>query len=155
MPRKIVMSSADSIKGAYTGSALKASARYGKAVAENTSWFAQATSDASETHWGQGVQAAVAEKRRAAGLKTKTSQTAWQAAAISKGQTVLATRIQGAGDKQAAAWAPYYSALSSLEIPDKTPGDPLGNLQRNAGRVVATLVNVKRSKEGVPPIGVP
>jgi hypothetical protein len=149
------MATQDSIKARYTGSALKASAAYSQAIARNTSWFAQATSDASETHWQQGVTQAAAEKRRSLGLKTKASQSKWQTAAASKGATNIQAGITSSGDKQAAGWAPCYTALSALEIADKTPGDPLGNLQRNAGRVVATLVNVKRAREGVAPITVP
>jgi hypothetical protein len=155
MPKKITMPSAATIKADYAASGAKAATNYGRAIATNSTWFGQATSDLSEQHYGQGVQVAVAEKRRSTGIKTKTTQQGWQTAAISKGQSVLATRISGAADKQAANYAPYYSALAALEIQDKTPGDPLGNLQRNAGRVVATLVNVKRTKEGVAPIQVP
>jgi hypothetical protein len=143
------------IEAAYAGSGGKAAAGYTKGIQGNTNWFAQASSDVSESNWQIGVTAAASEKRRAAGLRNKSSQALWQAAAQAKGATIIGSRIQAAAPKQAAAWKPYYDALTALTIPDKTPNDPLGNLSRNAGRVVATLVNVKRAKEGVPPIAVP
>lgn len=155
MTKKIVMQDQGAISTSYAQSANKAGVRYSLAIAKNTNWFAQASSDAAETHWQQGVTAAAAEKRRAAGLKSKASQSSWQTAANTKGVAHISTGITAGVDKQKNNWAPYYSALSALELQDKTPGDPLGNLQRNAGRVVATLVNVKRAKEGASSIAVP
>jgi hypothetical protein len=155
MPRKISMIDQTQISLRYAQSASAAGARYSLAIAKNTNWYAQASSDAAELHWQQGVTAAAAEKRRAAGLKAKSSQASWQTMANTKGAAHIAAGISAAVDKQKNGWAPFYSALSALELQDKTPGDPLGNLQRNAGRVIATLVNVKRAKEGATPITVP
>jgi hypothetical protein len=148
MARKISMKPADAIATKYANSGSMANAQYVYAISHNSSWFGQATSDNAEANWQKGVTQAAAEKRRKAGLVNKTSQTAWQTNAINKGGSVLGNRIQAAKDKQAAGWKPYYDALTNITLEDKTPGDPIGNLTRNAGLVVKTLVNTKRSKEG-------
>jgi len=152
MPKKISMLGADAYKSRYANSGANASSTYQMMIAKNTTWFAQATSDTAEQNWATGVTVAANEKRRNAGLKSKTSQSLWSSAAITKGGAIIGQRITAAADKQSTAWAPYYNALAALTLPDKTPGDPIGNLTRNAGLVVKTLVNVKRAKEGAAPL---
>jgi hypothetical protein len=155
MPKTVTLPAADNIKNAYGGSGQKASTRYAAKIALVTDWFSKATSDAAEANYSARMAFVLANKLRAKGITNKTSNEAWKSAAQTKGAPTLATRISLAADKQSKNWAPYYAALNGLSIPDKVPGDPIGNLTRNAGAVVATLANVKRAQEGLPAIPVP
>jgi hypothetical protein len=155
MGKKITMPPTDAMKKAYTSAAATAGTAYKAGIDQVQGWLAAASSDASEANWKAGVIAAANENRRASGLKTKTSDVVWKMMCSAKGVNRIGTGMTAAADKQSANYAPYAAALAALELQDKTPGDPLGNLQRNAGRVVATLVNVKRQKEGASTIAVP
>jgi hypothetical protein len=155
MPKTISMPSLDDIKTAYTGSGPKASANYSKAIDRVTDFVGKATSDSAEKAYADGVSRAAANKLRAKGISEKVTNESWKTDAKTKGGSVIGTRISGAGEKQSRGYGPYQAALQGLSLPDKVPGDPVGNLSRNAGKVVATLYNVKAAKQGVPTVAVP
>jgi hypothetical protein len=155
MPKTISMPTSDEIKTAYTASGTKAATNYNKAIDKVTDFVGKASSDSAEKNYSDGVQRAVTNKLRAKGITEKVTNESWKNDAKTKGGAVIGTRILGAGDKQSKGYAPYQAALQGLSLPDKVPGDPIGNLSRNAGKVVATLYNVKAAKQGVPQVPIP
>jgi len=155
MPKTIKMPAAEDITAAYTGSGSRAAAEYNKAIDKVTGFVAAASSDAAEASYGAGVTRAVSLKLRAKGITAKVTDESWKRDAKTKGGAIIGTRIAGAGEKQKAGFADYRGALEGLSLPDKAPGDPLGNLSRNAGKVVATMYNVKARKIGAPEVAVP
>jgi len=155
MPKTIRMPTVEEIKAAYTGSGARAASEYSKAIDKVTDFVGRATSDAAEANYSAGVTRAVANRLRAKGISEKVTNESWKSDARTKGGAIIGTRIAGAGDKQAKGYAPIHTALSGLELPDKTPGDPIGNLTRIAGRVVAASANVKRRKLGLPEVTPP
>jgi len=148
MPRTIKMPTAEEIKAAYTGSGTRAASAYTKAIDKVTGFVASASSDSAEAAYSAGVTRAVSLRLRAKGITAKVTDESWKKDAKEKGAAIIGTRIAGAGEKQAKGFGDFRSALEGLSIPDKVPGDPLGNLSRNAGKVVATLYNVKARKIG-------
>jgi len=148
MPRTIKMPTLEEIKAAYTGSGPRASTEYTKAIDRVTGFVAKATSDSAEANYSAGVTRAVTLKLRAKKIAEKVTDESWKSDAKTKGGAIIGTRIAGAGDKQTKGYGDFRAALEGLSLPDKVPGDPLGNLSRNAGRVVATLYNVKARKIG-------
>jgi len=155
MPKTIKMPSLDDIKTAYAGSGTRAAAAYTKAIDAVTDFVGKATSETAETNYSAGVTRAAANKLRAKGISEKVTNESWKSDAKTKGGTIIGTRIAGAGDKQSKGFSPYRTALEGLSLSDKVPGDPVGNLNRNAGKVVATLYNIKATKQGVPTVVVP
>jgi len=155
MPKPIRMPTLEEIKAAYTGSGSRAAAEYSKAIDRVTDFVGRATSEAAEANYSAGVTRAVANRLRAKGISEKVTNESWKSDAKTKGGAIIGTRIAGAGDKQARGYAAIHTALSGLELPDKTPGDPIGNLTRIAGRVVAASANVKRRKLGLPEVTPP
>jgi len=155
MPKTIRMPTLEEIKTAYTGSGSRAAAAYVKAIDGVTDFVGRATSDAAESAYSAGVTRAAANRLRAKGLAEKVTNESWKSDAKTKGGGIIGTRIAGAGEKQTKGYTPYQAALQGLSLPDKTPGDPIGNLSRNAGRVVATLYNVKARKLGLPEVAPP
>jgi hypothetical protein len=149
------MPSSDEIKTAYTGSGSRAAANYTKAIQGVTDFVGRATSDAAEAAYSAGVARAAANKLRSKGLAEKTTNESWKTDAVQKGGSVIGTRISGAGEKQAKGFAPFQAALQGLTLSDKVPGDPIGNLTRNAGKVVATMYNTKAQKQGLPTVAAP
>jgi len=155
MPKTIKMPSLEEIKTAYTGSGSRAAAAYTKAIDGVTDFVGRATSDAAEAAYSAGVTRAAANKLRAKGISGKVTNESWKSDAKTKGGAIIGTRISGAGEKQSKGFEPFRTALEGLSLSDKVPGDPIGNLTRNAGKVVATLYNVKATKQGVPTVTPP
>jgi len=155
MPKTVKMPSAEEIKAAYTGSGSRAAAEYSKAIDKVTGFVSAASSESAEANYSAGVTRAVTLKLRAKGITAKVTDESWKKDAKEKGATIIGTRIAGAGEKQARGFADFRGALEGLSLPDKVPGDPLGNLSRNAGRVVATMYNVKARKVGATEVPVP
>jgi len=155
MPKTIKMPTLEEIKTAYTGSGSRAAASYSKAIDGVTDFIGRATSEAAEAAYSAGVTRAAANRLRAKGIADKVTNESWKADAKTKGAAIIGTRISGAGEKQSRGFAPYQAALQGLALSDKVPGDPIGNLTRNAGKVVATLYNVKATKQGVPTVTPP
>jgi len=155
MPKTVKMPTAEEIKTAYTGSGSRAAAAYTKAIDTVTDFVGRATSDAAEAAYSAGVTRAAVNKLRAKGITAKVTNESWKTDAKTKGGAIIGTRISGAGEKQKTGFEPYRAALEGLALSDKVPGDPIGNLTRNAGKVVATLYNVKATKQGVPTVTPP
>lgn len=155
MTKTIKLTDVTVISDAYKNSGVKAATKYAAKIGLVTDWLAKATSDAAEANYARALQAAIANKTRAKEIAAKTTNESWKHAATTIGVNKIGIGITNAAPKQAAAWKDYYAALQGLVIADKVPDDPVGNLTRNAGKVVATLVNVKRAKLGLTPIPVP
>lgn len=155
MPRTIRMPTSEEIKSAYTASGSRAASEYAKAIDKVTDFVGRATSETSESNYAAGVASAVANKTRAKMISAKVTNESWKSDAKTKGGSIIGTRIAGAGEKQAKGYAPIHAALSGLELPDKVPDDPIGNLTRIAGRVVAASANVKRRAQGKPEVTPP
>lgn len=75
-------------------------------------WQTKASSEAAEKNYADGVNKAVAKKSRQIGIR-KVSNADWQALATTKGGAVIAERMRGALDKQAANYSPIYDAVKS------------------------------------------
>ncbi len=86
-------------------------ARYTTGI-NNASWQQAAASDQAETNYGQGVQMAVANGTRRAGI-LRVSDADWRTAAITKGAAVIGQRIVDALPKYRANFAPILAAMSS------------------------------------------
>jgi len=155
MPRSVKMPSLEDIKAAYTGSGSRAAAGYVKGVDRVTDFVERAAGDSAEANFNSAMTTVLAGKLRARGLREKTTNESWKSDAKTKGGAIIGTRIAGAGDKQSRGYAPVHAALSGLELPDKMPDDPIGNLTRIAGRVVAAAANVKRRRQGKPEVTPP
>ncbi len=79
--------------------------------------------------------------RRASGID-RISNEAGSATTITKGRSVIASRMKAASGKQVAGYRPYREALLGLDLPAKTT-DPMQNLINRAGAVVMKMVEVK------------
>jgi len=152
MPRTIKMPTADEIRSAYVSSGPRAGTQYTKAVDKVTDFVGRATSESAEASYAAGVAAAVANRTRAKMIGAKVTNESWRSDAKTKGGAIIGARIAGAGEKQQKGYAPIHAALAGLELPDKVPDDPIGNLTRIAGRVVAASANVKRRAQGKPEV---
>jgi len=92
-----------------------------RAAVSRADWQTKAASDAAEKNFADAMSAAIAQKRRQAGVR-KVANTEWQRLAAEKGGAVIGERIRGALDKQAAKWGPIYDAVTGTvgRLPPKT-----------------------------------
>ncbi len=80
--------------------------------------------------WQQGVAAAAASGRFAAGVDGKGQK--WQRAALGKGVSRFGPGVQAAGPDYTAGFSRYHDVIASLTLNPRGPrGDP-GNIQRVA-----------------------
>jgi len=99
-------------------------------------WMA-ATLAAESAHTA-GMQAALADKRFAKGVK-KSGTANWQQNAIEKGPSRYAQGVQLAAGKYESGFKPYADVIKRLVLPTRGPkGDP-ANIQRVS--VVATALH--------------
>jgi len=87
----------------------------------NADWQTPAASDQAETNYGVGVQRAIADGTRKAGILEVSNQ-AWQQASITKGAGVIGIRIVDALPKYSANFAPILQAMGqvSQNLPPRT-----------------------------------
>lgn len=87
----------------------------------NASWQQAAASDQAEQNYGVGVQQAIANGTRRAGI-LRVSDADWRTAAVSKGASVIGARIVDALPKYRANFAPILAAMSSAAdaLPPRT-----------------------------------
>lgn len=91
-------------------------------------WEVEASSEQSEENYKAGVQTAIAQKRRPAGVK-KAGTKKWQDNTIKK-STRWTEGVAGATDEMEDGYSPYHSEIEGLDYgPKFPPGDPR-NLQR-------------------------
>lgn len=114
--------------------------RYTNAV-KRADWATKASSDQAEKNYAESVARAVSKKSRQIAVK-KVSNSSWQEAASVKGGAVIAERMRGALDKQAAKWAPIYDGVVSdvMRLPPRTV-DFRTNI---TNRVVGTVESWKK-----------
>jgi len=112
-----------------------------KAGVARADWATAAGSDQAERNYADGVSKAVAGKRRQNAVK-QVSNSEWQSRSVEKGGAVIADRMRGALDKQAAKWAPIYDrVVSDLQrLPPRTT-DFRSNI---TNRVVGTVESWKK-----------
>jgi len=112
--------------------------------APRTSWAA-ATAAAAPAY-DAGVTAAIGRKAFQNGVKN-AGDAKWQKNAVEKGPARYTQGVQLAQDDYEKGFAPYRSALASLQLPPrKAKGDP-SNIQRVA-QVAKTLHDVKMQIQG-------
>lgn len=75
-------------------------------------WQGPASSPEAETNYAVGVQQAVADGRRLAGINRVTNQQ-WRDASINKGAQVIGQRVQDGLAKYRTNFAPILSAMNS------------------------------------------
>ena len=85
--------------------------RYTNAV-KRADWATKASSDQAERNYAASMSQVIAKKTRQINTK-KVSNSTWQEAAATKGGAIIADRMRGALEKQAAKWAPIYDAVVS------------------------------------------
>lgn len=87
----------------------------------NANWQAAASSDQSEKNWATGVQQAVADKRRVAGIK-RVSDTEWRQMAIEKGAASIGQGIRTGLNKYEQNFGKVYNAaLTTIKaLPPRT-----------------------------------
>lgn len=95
-------------------------ARYTVGI-NNAQWQAAAASDQAEQNYGTGVQAAIANGSRRAGIM-RVTDAEWRAAAISKGAQVIGARITDALPKYRERFAPILQAMTQAAeaLPPRT-----------------------------------
>lgn len=103
-------------------------ARYTTGI-QNADWQTPAASDQAEQNYGAGVQRAVADGSRRAGILGVTNQS-WQQAAIDKGAPNIGNRIVAALGKYQTNFAPILAAMSDAasRLPPRT-SSPSQNVQ--------------------------
>jgi hypothetical protein len=138
MPKKIRMPSLEDIKSAYAASGSKAATEYAKGIDAATGVVDAMASDSAEALWASQLSAAIAAKKRQAKIREKVTDSSWKADAKTKGAPVLATRITLAKEDMGKGYSPVHSALSGLELPDKT-ADPYANIDNISKLVVKTM----------------
>lgn len=96
------------------------SARYTTGI-NNAQWQAAAASDQAEQNYGTGVQRAIADGSRRAGIM-KVTDAEWRLAAIAKGASVIGARITDALPKYRANFAPILQAMTAAAeaLPPRT-----------------------------------
>ena len=100
------------------------------------SWSAAAV--AAEGNYKQGVVAAANAGRFAKGVKA-AGDAKWKENAVSKGPGRFAEGVALAKDQWQKGFAPYHSAISSLNLPARGPkGDP-----KNLARVAAVASTLR------------
>ena len=137
MADRIKMPSSTAIKEAYENSGTRAQTSYEAAIGQVDNWASNASSDASETSWKAGVDAAFALKKRQKKLKN-VSESEWKDRSLKKGAPALSTGIAQSGDKQQKGFEPFRSALDGLTLPPRTR-DGMQNLTNRGGAVVKAL----------------
>jgi len=75
-------------------------------------WQTPAASDQAEQNYATGVQAAVAEGRRRAGILAVTNAE-WRTAAAEKGGAIIGNRIVGAIEKYQRNFGPILTAMNA------------------------------------------
>ncbi len=84
----------------------------------------------SAQSWQQGVTAAAASGRFAAGVDGKGAK--WKAASLGKGVTRFGPGVQAAGGDYSAGFGKYHDIIANVQLNPRGPrGDP-GNIQRVA-----------------------
>lgn len=103
-------------------------------------WQTAASSAQAEQNYAAGVQAAVAEGRRRAGIM-EVSNEQWRTAAEQKGGAVIGQRILGAIDKYTRGFGPILSAMNSAasSLPPRTTS-PSQNIQNRMVPIVRAAV---------------
>lgn len=103
----------------------------------NATWQAAAASDQAEQNYGEGVQRAIANGSRKAGIM-RVSDADWRALSISKGAAVIGARIVDALPKYRERFAPILAAMASEaeNLPART-GSATENVQRRLLPIIA------------------
>ncbi len=83
-----------------------------KAGVSRADWVTAASSDQAERNFATKMAEAIAKKTRQLKVK-QVSNSEWQSRAIEKGGAVIAERMRGALDKQAAKWGPIYDRVTA------------------------------------------
>ena len=114
--------------------------RYTVAV-KRADWQTPAGSDNAEKNFASSMSQVIAKKTRQANVK-KVSNSAWQQAAAEKGGVIIADRMRGALDKQAANFGKVYDGVVAdvQRLPPRTT-DFRTNITT---RVVGTVESWKR-----------
>ena len=105
-------------------------ARYTVGI-NNASWQQAAASDQAEANYGQGVQTAIANGSRRAGI-LRVSDADWRSASVSKGAAVIGARITDSLNKYRQNFAPILAAMSSAaeNLPPRTTSATTNVTQR-------------------------
>ena len=92
-----------------------------KAGIARADWSGKAASDQAEANYAASMTKAISQKSRQAGVK-KVSNADWQNAAITKGGSVIGTRIRESEEKWATNFGPIYNAVLSdiARLPGRT-----------------------------------
>ena len=88
---------------------------------QGADWQTTAASDQAEANWGQGVQRAIANGSRRAGILEVSNQS-WQQSSINKGAPIIGQRIVDAIDSYTRNFAPILAAMTATQqtLPART-----------------------------------
>ena len=117
----------------------RAPAAYTKGVQGTTDWQAKAI--AGESLYAEKVQEAVANHSRAAGI-SKTSDSEWQQAALSKGAQRIGPGMTAAKAKFNAGISKVLSVIEATSIAPRS-ADPMANVDGRVKPIVAALHAIK------------
>lgn len=137
--------SLDEAKRRYSGSTSVVTDRY-RAGVQAADWKTKASSSSAEELWKQKLQDAMSKNRRQKGIE-RVSNEEWRTKAINKGAGRIAEGMRQGADDWAREFAPYHSALQSLDLPDRV-ADPMQNVTNRVGAVVKAMVDKKRELLG-------
>jgi len=109
-----------------------------KAGVGRADWATAAASDNAEKNFATAMSNAIAKKTRQNGVK-KVSNTTWQELAIVKGGAVIADRMRGALEKQAANFGAVYDKAMPMfrTLPARTTDFRTNITNRVVGSVEA------------------
>ena len=124
----------------YTDAAAYVPARFEQGV--NAATWKQPALDGQELYVTRLADPEVLARRAKNIAKIEDAQ--WRTDTITKGRSVIGSRMVAAAPKQQANWAPYRSALESLTLPAKV-ADPIANTTNRVVAVVQAMVNTKKS----------
>ena len=117
-----------------------ASGRYMEGIKATNDWQQKAM--AGEESYAAGIQAAVANRSREKGI-AKTSNSEWQANAITKGGARWAPGVNAAEADYSKGLAPVLSVIESVTLPPRT-NDAAANVAGRVTPIAVALQNAKR-----------
>ena len=142
---KIKVKSLSEAQSNYAQSGSIAATRYKQGVA-NADWKSAAESEQAEQNYAEGVQEAIAKKRRQKMIQN-VSNAEWQERAKNKGGNAIGSAIQQSGQKWAKGFAPYREVLEGMDLPAKTR-DANTNIDNRLKPIVNKMVEKKKEIKG-------
>jgi predicted transcriptional regulator len=137
----------DQAKTNLEGAVSKIPDRYRQGV-ETAEWSKYAASDQAEKNYAASMSSVLSEKRRQAGVKRVGDET-WRNGALTKGATVIGSRIRDSLDKWAERFGRVYEPVRRKLATLPEPGlDAMENIDKRLKPVVKAWQENKLKGKG-------